>query len=1000
MDHGRLREFKDLRTADSTKARHLSMRPGRFSLSNLSIKHRLPLLIGILLLGIIVASTWAAYHAVKDAALAVGRERLLNLTQQLASLSQQSSSLLLGKTFTAANDPAVRTFLQSPNAGDATAVKSVLMPFMPETDLSAVRVELWRIDGTLALTLPESVPPSPSDLTPEFKQAGAEPSKAVGAMRVVNGSPMYPAVAAAKDESGKLIGYLVRWRHPVATAEGRKQLTDLLGSEAEVYFGNAHGDVFTDLVRVVPKPPVALGSTLETTHYQRNGESVMALGRPINGTPWFVVVEFPDRAFLKPANRLLRSMMLIGVALLFVGVLGAFLLSRNITKPLYSLTAAASAISGGNYSSTINLGQKDELGVLANAFNLMGTKVREAQGELERKAHERTIQFEAAPSAMLMIDHMGGIALANTQAEKLFGYSREELLALSTESLIPERFRKSTQPFRHRISKSLLDGHDFYALRKDGSEVPVEIGLNPLPTSEGDFTLASIIDISERRRSEEHFRQLIEYAPNGKVIVDEEGTIVLVNAQMEKIFGYNREELLGQTVEMLVPPRFKHHGQFRADFQKQATHRPMGMGRPLFGLRKDGTEFPAEIALTPLATERGLLIVGTVMDITVRKLADQALRESETRYRLLFEDSPLPMWVFDRETLRFLAVNEAAIAHYGYSRDEFLKLTIKDIRPPEDVPALLRKLADDQLGLAEGGLWRHRKKDGSIINVDITSHTLEFAGRPAELVLAHDITERKRAEDQLRQTTEKLTVMTQQLWQASKLATMGELAASIAHELNNPLATVALRVEFLGDQLPANDPRHAAVDVIAQEVERMANLVSNLLVFSRRSHPQISTVDLREELSNSLDFVHYHLRNRKIKIVKEFDEALPTVQADRQQLRQVFLNLMTNASDAMVDGGTLTVRARRGELRNGASTVVMEFSDTGTGIEPENMPRLWESFFTTKPEGKGTGLGLSICRRTIEEHRGTIEIESKVGVGTTVRISLPATATGVVKNSD
>lgn len=380
--------------------------------------------------------------------------------------------------------------------------------------------------------------------------------------------------------------------------------------------------------------------------------------------------------------------------------------------------------------------------------------------------------------------------------------------------------------------------------------------------------------------------------------------------------------------------------------------------------------------------------------------ANKALRESEERYRLLFEDTPLPMWVFDRETLQFLAVNAAAVAHYGYSRQEFLSMTIKDIRPADDVAKLLETLALEAEGLTPSGTWRHNKKDGTLIDVDITTHTLEFGGRTAELVLAHDITERKRAEDQLRQTTEQLTVMTQQLWQASKLATMGELASSIAHELNNPLATVALRVEFLGDQLDQDDPRHAAVAVISQEVERMGNLVSNLLIFSRRSHPQISTVDLREELSNSLDFIHYHLRNRKIDIVKEFAEDLPTVQADRQQLRQVFLNLMTNASDAMSAGGTLTVRALRGAQRNGVATVIMEFSDTGTGIKPEDMPRLWESFFTTKPEGKGTGLGLPICRRTIEEHRGTIEIESEVGVGTTVRITLPATATGVLKNSD
>jgi len=382
-----------------------------------------------------------------------------------------------------------------------------------------------------------------------------------------------------------------------------------------------------------------------------------------------------------------------------------------------------------------------------------------------------------------------------------------------------------------------------------------------------------------------------------------------------------------------------------------------------------------------------------------RRAVEEALRASEERYRLLFESSPLPMWVFDIETLRFLAVNEAAIAHYGYSREEFLGLTIKEIRPPEDVEALLQDLARRQSGFELGGERRHRKRDGTLINVDITSHQLKFSGRPAELVLVNDITKRKRAEEQLLRTNEELALMTQQLWQASKLVTMGELAASIAHELNNPLATICLRAESLAGQLAVNDPTRLAVDVIAREVERMATLVSNLLIFSRRSQPQISTVDLCDVLTNSLDFIHYHMRNQRINIVKEFVTCLPTVQADHQQLRQVFLNLLTNASDAMPEGGTLTVRVRPGLLAQGGAAVVVEFVDTGIGIEPEFLPKLFESFFTTKPEGKGTGLGLPICRRTIEQHRGTIVVESEVGNGTTVRITLPSTETGVPAQS-
>ena len=231
--------------------------------------------------------------------------------------------------------------------------------------------------------------------------------------------------------------------------------------------------------------------------------------------------------------------------------------------------------------------------------------------------------------------------------------------------------------------------------------------------------------------------------------------------------------------------------------------------------------------------------------------------------------------------------------------------------------------------------------------------------------------------------------MTQQLWQASKLATMGELAASIAHELNNPLATVGLRTENLLMQMPADSDQRKPLEIIAQEVDRMATLVNNLLQFSRRGHRQVSTVDPREEIMNSIEFVRYHLRNRKIEVVSEFADSLPTIQADRQQLRQLFLNLLTNASDAMPQGGMLTLRADS----NGAdeAMVAIDFVDTGEGIAAENLERIWDPFFTTKPEGKGTGLGLGICRRIVEEHGGEIDIQSGAGRGTTVHIVLPAT---------
>jgi signal transduction histidine kinase len=255
-------------------------------------------------------------------------------------------------------------------------------------------------------------------------------------------------------------------------------------------------------------------------------------------------------------------------------------------------------------------------------------------------------------------------------------------------------------------------------------------------------------------------------------------------------------------------------------------------------------------------------------------------------------------------------------------------------------------------------------------NSELLQLTLELDDRVAELQTKN----------------EEIRAVSQQLWQAAKLATMGELAASIAHELNNPLATVSLRVEVLLGQMSADAHQRRALEVIQREVERMGQLVANLLQTTRRGQQQVSTLNVREEIEFTLELIHYHLRNRHIAVVCQFAPDVPMVQADHQQLRQLFLNLFTNASDAMPQGGTLTLQVKTDPPGLQIEIVI---SDTGVGIASENLPRVMEPFFTTKPEGRGTGLGLPICRRIVQEHQGTLNIVSTVQQGTTVFITLP-----------
>jgi PAS domain S-box-containing protein len=234
----------------------------------------------------------------------------------------------------------------------------------------------------------------------------------------------------------------------------------------------------------------------------------MALARPINGTPWFVVVEFREQVFLSQSTAFLRVLGLISLVLFAFGVAAAFALSWNITRPLHSLTKAASAISGGDYSRLVGIRQNDELGKLAEAFDAMVIKSRDSQRELERQVQEKTLLLKAAPNAMLGVDERGRIVLANNQAERLFGYTQDELSEQPTEMLIPQRFRVTHADhragfFQQPSGRPMGAGRDLYGVRKDGSEFPVEIGLNPLATERGIMVLSTIVDITERKRGGE-----------------------------------------------------------------------------------------------------------------------------------------------------------------------------------------------------------------------------------------------------------------------------------------------------------------------------------------------------------------------------------------------------------------------------------------------------------------------------------------------------------------
>ncbi len=500
------------------------------------------------------------------------------------------------------------------------------------------------------------------------------------------------------------------------------------------------------------------------------------------------------------------------------------------------------------------------------------------------------------------------------------------------------------------------------------------------------------------KASELRYRRLFESAKDGILILDAvSGQIVDVNPFLVGLLGYSKEDFMGK--ELWEIGVFKDIVASKAAFvelQWEGYIRYEDL--PLE--TKGGLVKQVEFVSNGYLAGENRVIQCNIRDISERKRAEGQLRLQSAAL-----ESAANAMVITDETGKINWVNAAFTKTTGYSREEVLGKNPRLLKSGKQDAVFYKEMWDTILS---GKIWRNtiinRCKDGTSIHEDLTITPIRnTAGVITHFIgIKQDITQRKQAEAVLEETNRKLkatlnqlSATTQQLLQASKLATMGELAASIAHELNNPLATVGLHAETLLMQIPEDDQKRHSLEVITQEVDRMAALVSNLLQFSHRSHRQVSTVDPREEVANSVEFVHYHLRARKTDVVRDFANPLPTIQADRQQLRQVFLNLLTNASDAMPAGGKLTVRAAPGLLGD-AEAVAIEFADTGEGISAENLEKIWDPFFTTKPEGKGTGLGLAICRRIVEEHGGTISIQSQAGYGTTVRIVLPATTKGAL----
>jgi PAS domain S-box-containing protein len=496
---------------------------------------------------------------------------------------------------------------------------------------------------------------------------------------------------------------------------------------------------------------------------------------------------------------------------------------------------------------------------------------------------------------------------------------------------------------------------------------------------------------------------LLETLPDAIVAVDRDGTIVQVNAQAQELFGYDRDELIGQKVEMLVPESYRRqHHHHRENFAGAPKTRRMGADLDLYGRRRNGSEFPVEISLSPVSTEKGTFVLSAIRDISDRKrIAEELRRANEELHRRTAEQlgeyrSRLALIIDSSEDAiigknldgTITSWNKGAERIYGYTPEDVIGKHISLLAPrdrPDEISEILRKIA-------KGESIEHCEsvrvtKDGRHLDVSISVSPLRDAKGDVigASAIARDITTQKKAEGQLHQS--------------QKMEAIGRLAGGVAHDFNNILGIISACTEFLRDRIdPTAEPSHY-VENIQKATERGSSLTRQLLAFSRTPVIQPSILDLNERLKDISKLLR-PLMGDDVEVLIVSRSPAAVVEADPGQLDQVLVNLAVNARDAMPRGGKfiLETRAERfdeafaeqHQAMAAGKYVLLAVSDTGNGMDEATASRVFEPFFTTKEVGKGTGLGLATVYGIVKQSGGYILVYSEPGHGTTFKIYLPS----------
>jgi PAS domain S-box-containing protein len=759
--------------------------------------------------------------------------------------------------------------------------------------------------------------------------------------------------------------------------------------------------------------------------------------------PWTILVSIPlSRAQAGFMKKTRQAAALIAAALTIAFILGTFL-SRRIAEPVRRLAKGARAIGEGRLDARIERVSSDEIGELTENFNRMADSLQTTQAQRERHTTQLATlnTIASAMSRSLDLDEVLREALSkmcevfDADAGVIFLLGRDGLLHLTHHQGLSDRLAKRVKNLKvgEGVPGQIAQLRQPAVVRADqqpmASEFPL-LGQEQIETIAGapliaEADILGVIALASKSarhypldeiellatvgkqvgvalqtarlheqvmESKTYLEQVIESSHDGIITVNPDLTIRTWSRGAEQILGWNREEVVGRPARF-VPEELWEEARAKV---AQAMESRQTVYNETVRYHKDGRAIDVSLTLSPLlGPDRQVLgAMAILRDITDRRRFERALKASEEKYRTLFESANDPIFLIDPETAAILDANQQAVATSGYPADELRRMRIPDIHPMEErekAEAIVKGVLEQGAIVSFEGT-NLRTRDGRLIPLSISARLAEFSGRRVIMGIARDITDLRRAE-------EERAMIQRRLMQAEKLASLGQLAAGVAHEINNPLATIAGCAEGLLDR--ATDPSLRAqpafqefpdyLAVIEEEAYRCKEITGSLLQFVRAEAGDREPTDINDLLEKSLEPTSYQPRFNTLALHFELAPDLPSLQMNQNRLRQVFLALAVNALEACGGEGRLTVRTLRQATQAG-NEVTIEFEDTGCGIPPELLGKIFEPFFTTKGEQRGTGLGLAICHSIVEEHGGQIEVESKVGRGSLFRITLPVSA--------